>query len=310
MRAKKPTLWLLMPLLALFQQCDHLGRVLTRSGHSYHNDQGTVVKYTGLSQNFTDTMRTAAVSDFRHLKAEHGLRVEWSPAARPSIMVLGGHEARGAVEVKQQGDTLTIRPADSMFQGLHFVRNLKVRVFGPAPTSLSTRHFANLMLQDTLQNQALTVTSSAHSRIKGLIRVEKLTAAVSDRAHLALEGHFPETGVTVRHHSKVSLRQTALSGRLKLKADRHSQVELKGESHHLTATLQDHSKLKGRSFRTADSRLTIAKHSRAHLGVRDNLWLNCQSHSECIVEGAPEVRREQVSQFGRFQVKGKNFPNP
>ena len=98
----------LSTLLPGILSCEHLGRVITNAGHSYRNDQGLVVKYTGLSQNFNDTVRQRSIPPFQKLEAKHGLRVEWVAATEPQIVVLGGYDQAGKVQATVEDGVLTV----------------------------------------------------------------------------------------------------------------------------------------------------------------------------------------------------------
>ena len=308
----RKTLFLLLTVFTLVGSlsCENPGQVFTKSNHNYSNNEGAVVKYTGFSRSFTDTVQQHETDPYTQLKAAHGLQVDWVADAEQQVIVLGAHDQAGEVRVEVEDSMLKIRPADPMFRAGEFVRNLKVEVHGPAPQLIVARKFATLTLQDTLYREALTARARQHARLTGAIDTRNLSAEANTHSRLTLKGTLSSARIEATEHSDIELRGFDGKGQLQLKAGTFSAVKLGGQAQRLKGELTDHSHLKGRSFQAENSTLNLTSFSSGYVGVKQNLWLDCQAHSELVVTGAPDVRKEQVSQFGRLQIKGKHFPNP
>lgn len=308
----RKTLLFLLTAFTLFGSfgCKDVGQVFTKSNQNYRNDEGFVVKYQGFSRSFTDTVRQHQTAPYQQLKAAHGLQVDWVADAEHKVIVLGAHDQAGKIRTEVKDSTLTIRPADPMFKADKFVRNLKVEVHGPAPQLVAAHKSATVTIRDTMHREALTARAHQHARLTGAIATRNLKAQATDFSSLKLGGALSSAEVKAMKHSDIELRNLNGTGELQLQADDFSKVTLGGQAQRLRGTLTNHSNLKGRSFRAENSTLNLSSFSRGYVGVERNLWLDCQTHSELVVTGAPDVKKEQVSQFGRLQIKGKHFPNP
>lgn len=310
MERKHLTVFTCALLLPLLTGCDHLGRALLKSGHSYRNDNGIVVKYTGNSKDFTDTFRQQQLQPFEALAVKHGIKVEWVPSKNSKLLVLGGYDAKGQVVHKVEENQVMLRPSDQMMNSNAFIRNLKVQIHAPAPFNLNVDQFGMLQLSDTLRVKALSVKVDEHGFLEGSIETDSLDAVIRDHSELKLKGGLKSADLMVRKHSETSIGNFKGNGKIQLKASRHSDIGISGQASAIKASLENHSLLEATDLKSQKGRIALNKHSEGELGVERKLWADCQHHSNLSVQGTPTVVKRTISRHSRLRVdtSGASYP--
>ena len=296
--------FLLMAIIFL-SGCQDLGRALVKSGHSYRNDNGIVVKYTGSPKDFKDTVRAQPFDAFGNVEVQDGLRVNIIPASKRKVMVLGGYDHRGTITTNQEGSTLKIHPSEKMRQTDDFIRNLKVNVFTPGLSRIHAQDFATLSLRDSLSAPQLQVHVQQHSTVKGSANVQRLKTKVEGHSDLDLKGALNRAEVTTVSHSDIHLRSFEGKGRLKVNLSSHSEGTFEGKVSEVKGEITSHSSIQGADLSSANGRISLDSHSDGVLGVSDSLWVDCGSHCDLEVKGSPVLQQKEVARFGDVQISAK-----
>jgi hypothetical protein len=296
---------LLLAAVMLVNGCQDIGRALVKSGHSYRNDNGIVVKYTGSPKDFKDTVRAQSLDPFQNVEVQDGLRVNIIPASKRKVMVLGGYDHRGTITTNQEGSTLKIHPSEKMRQTDDFIRNLKVNVFTPKLSGIHARAFSTVSLRDSMHTQQLKVQVQQHSTIKGTAQVKQLKAQVASHSDLDLKGALNRAEVTTVSHSDIHLRSFEGKGRLKVNLSSHSEGTFEGKVSKVKGEITSHSSIQGADLSSANGQISLGSHSDGIIGVADSLWVDCGSHCDLEVKGSPVLQQKEVARFGDVQIRAR-----
>ncbi len=296
---------LLLIAVIVVNGCQDLGRALVKSGHSYRNDNGIVVKYTGSPKDFRDTVRVQPLDSFQKVVIKDGLRVNIIPANQPKVMVLGGYDHTGGITTDREGNTLNIRPSDKMTESDDFIRNLKVHVFTPGLSRIRALDFATVSLQDSMNAQHLKVRVQQHSTLKGSVNVKHLKAYVESHSTVDLKGIMNGAEVTTSSHSETHLRSFEGEGWLKVNVSSHSEGTFEGKIKNVKGEITSHSTIQAADLNSGNGRISLGSHSDGVLKVSDSLWVDCGSHCDLEVTGSPVVQKKEVERFGNLEINSR-----
>lgn len=260
-------------------------------------------KSQSFAQSSRKVTREVPISQVRQIEVSDNIIVDLTQGSTESAVVHTTDKLLGYVEVKQEGDKLSIRLKESnplrRIRKEHYVL---VSLTLPSLNSITLTGAAEVRSKGDFETDKLILSLSGGSELKGLRALTK-TTIISLSGASELDGSIVGTVSLVASGNSEGNIHIGSAPMVVLSVSGNSEIELSGAANQTKIVASGASEIDADKFRTAEADVVASGSSEVAIAASRKLDYTLSGSSELEVYGRPQISRAQQTGMSEFMLK-------